>query len=94
MKEKFLYFIIGLLLGGIIATGIFMIINKNNSNNSNNGNFGPGQRTFNGGNYTGSGRINQNMMNSLPSQTLDNGSIQYTMPDGSTIVRNPNQRWW
>lgn len=33
MKDKILVFIIGFLVGAVIATGVFFIISKNNSNN-------------------------------------------------------------
>jgi hypothetical protein len=44
MKEKILYLIIGVLIGAMCATGVFMIINKNSdSNDSRNG---EGRETF------------------------------------------------
>ena len=36
MKDKFLYFIIGLLVGAIIATAAFVVYEKVNKNNNNN----------------------------------------------------------
>lgn len=36
MKEKILVLIIGILIGGILATSGFLIYNKTNSNNSSN----------------------------------------------------------
>ena len=35
MKDKIFTFIVGLLVGAIITTGIFLIINKNKSNDTN-----------------------------------------------------------
>lgn len=35
MKEKILYLIIGVLIGAMCATGVFMVINKNDNNNNN-----------------------------------------------------------
>ena len=32
MKDKILYLIIGILIGAMIATGVFMVINKNSNN--------------------------------------------------------------
>lgn len=44
MKDKVLIFIVGVLIGAILTTGVFMIINKNNINGSDN------NRQFNRGN--------------------------------------------
>ncbi|MDR0978451.1 MAG: hypothetical protein LBL91_00660 [Lachnospiraceae bacterium] len=37
MKDKILYLIIGILIGAIITTGVFLVINNGNNNASQNG---------------------------------------------------------
>ena len=36
MKDKILFLVTGILIGAMVATGVFMVINKNNSNNNQN----------------------------------------------------------
>ena len=36
MKDKILMLIVGILIGAIITTGVFLVVNKNQQNNQNN----------------------------------------------------------
>ena len=76
MKDKIIFLIIGILIGAIIATGVFMIINKNQVN------VRPGgMRSFQGGE---GGPVN------LDGATIiegEDGSVKYEFPDGRVIQR-------
>jgi len=84
MKDKGLYFIIGLLVGAILTTGVFMLINKNNSNSNNNrsGNNGNGQ-IYNGDRQPPT----QEELDAMEKTILEDGTIQYQSPDGSRVMR-------
>lgn len=58
MKEKILMLIIGILIGAIITTGVFLILNQNNSSSQ-----GRGQM---GNRPEGMGNFTPGDMNSIP----------------------------
>ena len=63
MKDKILYLIIGILIGAMIATGVFMVINKN-SNNGPVRNF----RNFDANNLPEGIQINNGMFRGTPGE--------------------------
>ena len=78
MKEKVLYLIIGVLLGAIVTTGVFMIINKNDSKNAETNNFRNGRPMF-----TGDGQPPN--LEGAQREVMEDGTVRYTMPDGRTV---------
>lgn len=83
MKDKILYLIIGILIGAILTTGVFMIINKNNGRSSSNG------QNFN----RGSGPImngeppTQEEIDAMERTVMEDGSIRYQSPDGGMMIQ-------
>jgi len=75
MKDKGLYFIIGLLVGAILTTGVFMLINKNNSSSNNN-------RRGNNGN----GVMNQGPMRLDPDNPPEGAEV-IIGPNGEKSIR-------
>ena len=84
MKDKALYFIIGLLVGAILTTGVFMLINKNNGGTNNNGrnfdNRGPMMRD--------GGPPSQEELDMMEKTIMEDGSVQYRSPNGGMVIQH------
>ena len=83
MKEKFLYLIIGLLIGAMLTTGVFMIIDKNKSEEApNNGQIRNG---------TGPVRIGepltQEQLDAMEKTIMEDGAVRYQSPDGGVMMQ-------
>jgi len=75
MKDKILFLIIGMLLGAMITTGVFMIINKNKTPSF------PNQGNFQRGDFS------PENLDGATKTILEDGTEQFTMPDGRTVMR-------
>ena len=78
MKEKMLYFLMGMLVSGIIAIGIFMVTGRNNN----------GRQMPNGANegFRRTGIPPENL-EGAEMIVQEDGSVIYAMPNGGTRVR-------
>ena len=84
MKDKALYLIIGLLIGAILTTGIFMLINKNGSNS----NFQSNNSRNGGPTYIGDRQPpTQEELDAMEKTILEDGSIQYQSTDGGMMIK-------
>ena len=83
MKDKVLVFIAGLLVGAILTTGVFMIINKNNPKVSPNNRQGQNGPMFNGP----GGPPTQEQLDSMEKIVLEDGTVQYRSPDGGMMFQ-------
>ena len=84
MKDKALVFIAGLLIGAILTTGVFMIINKNSPNLANN------NRQFNNGNgprFNGGEPPTREQLDAMERTVLEDGTVQYRSPDGGVMMQ-------
>ena len=79
MKDRIMFLVIGILIGAIIATGVFMVINKNRGSVR-----GGGARNFQGGNF------NPVDINGATRIIQEDGSEKLEFPDGRVIVRQEN----
>jgi len=84
MKEKILYLIIGVLIGAIVATGVFMMLNKNSGGNRNDGpyrnNGGPIMRE--------GGMPTPEELEGMEMTIMEDGTIRYQSPDGSRTIQH------
>lgn len=80
MKDKILMFISGLLVGAILTTGVFMIINKNQSNTNNNG------TNFNNRQMTGTPPTEAELEGAQKT-IMEDGSVRYDMPGGGVLMQ-------
>ena len=83
MKDKILIFVAGLLVGAIIATGVFMIINKNNPRTRGNNFNGRGNSMMDGERRAPT----QEELNAAEKTIMEDGSEHYRMPDGREMRR-------
>ena len=94
MKEKILTLIIGALIGAIITTGVFLIINKNNDNTNQmqngrtnmmrNGEFNP--ENMKGG--KGQKNVDSNSTQNSEDSLKDDMKEPPEMPDGEAPMEN------
>lgn len=80
MKDKILYLVIGMLIGAIITTGVFMLVDKNRGPVRNQGQRNSGTGGFMPEDFSGGTRTLQ-----------EDGSVKIEMPDGRTIVTREGQ---
>jgi len=82
MKNNIMMFVIGLLVGAILTTGVFMLINKNNPR--------PGDFRMNnigpGGPMTRGTPPTQEEMDAMQKTMLEDGTIMYQSPDGGAVM--------
>ena len=82
MKNKVLFFIIGVLVIAIIAIGVLMLTNKNNPKSKSNSNGGNGDTM-----YQGTGEPpTQAEIDAAEKTIQEDGSIRYDLPGGGTLV--------
>lgn len=80
MKEKILYLIIGILIGAIITTGVFLLIDKNKKPTR-------GQFQTNGQGMN----FNPEDMTGATRTVQEDGSVKFEFPDGRVMVRQEAQ---
>ena len=86
MKDKALTFMAGLLIGAILTTGVFMLINKNNANTANNNR----QNRNNGMGpiMSGDGQPpTQEQLDSMIRTEMEDGAVRYQSPDGVIMMQ-------
>ena len=86
MKDKIMFLIIGILIGAIIATSVFLIYNKTISNNNENS---PEMMQMNSNGQMGNSPSG-NMQTPPEKPNGDNGQEPPAKPDGDTGSQPPS----
>ena len=83
LKDKILYMVIGILLGAIVTTGVFMIINKNRGPRAN------VLRNMDGQMMRGD--IEPPDLSGATKTITEDGAERYDLPDGSRVMIRKTQ---